>query len=109
MHRLSDSPAGLTSEWDDPVPANSDWNWEFPPCDPHEVEGLIRSALLARPDAHFTSLVVRRTDKGVCLQGLMQVADPDDVPDIAAIVRRVSGVDTVLNQLLVQTAEPQAV
>ncbi len=109
MNRLSrpvETP-NSTTEWDDPVPANSDWNWDIPVCAPHEVEGQIRSALLARPDMHFTSLVVRRTDDGVCLQGVMQVAD--EVPDIAAIIRRVSGVETVHNQLLIQVVDAQIV
>jgi hypothetical protein len=109
MSRLSEIPesTGLTTEWDDPVPANSDWNWDIPVCAPHEVEGQIRSALLARPDMHFTSLVVRRTCDGVCLQGIMQVTE--EVPDIAAIVKRVSGVENVLNQLLIQTVDAQVV
>jgi hypothetical protein len=96
-----------TNEWDDPVPSNSDWNWDFPVVSPHQIEGEVRSALLSLPEVQFTSLVVRRTDNGVCLQGVMQVND--EIPDVVNLVRQVAGVDSVLNQLLIQTVDAQVI
>jgi hypothetical protein len=96
-----------TTEWDDPVPSNSDWNWEFPVSPPHAVESQVRSALMELKDVQFPSLVVRRTENGVCLQGVMQVAD--EVPDVAEVARKACGVSSVLNQLLVQTLDAQPV
>ncbi len=102
MKRLTPTVENPVTEWDDPVPADSEWNWDFPTCS-HEVEGQIRSALLSLPDIHFASLVVRRTQDGVCLQGVMQVNETS--PDVAEIVQQVAGIENVLNQLLIQTVE----
>src|SRR5579863_4916240 len=66
---------------------------------PHQVEQDVRSALLAQPSLHFSSLVVRRIDNGVCLQGVLE-ADANS-PDVCSIARRVAGVCQVLNHLVV--------
>ena len=65
---------------------------------PHQVEQDVRSALLAEPQFHFATLVVRRIADGVCLQGNLEV----DVgaPDVAEVARRVNGVFCVLNHLV---------
>lgn len=90
----------FVSEWDDPVPANCDWNWEFPNEAPHEIEGRVRSALISHPDVEFASLVVRRTENCVFLQGVMCAGS--NIPDLAHVVRQVAHVENVLNQVLIQ-------
>ena len=66
----------------------------------HRVEQEVQRELMSVPDCRFASLVVRRLDNGgVCLQGVLE-AD-DDIPDVCAIAQRVSGVQKVLNHLLV--------
>lgn len=66
---------------------------------PHQVELDVQRALLAQPSLHFASLVVRRINNGVCLQGVLE-SDADS-PDISSIAQRVSGVRQVLNHLVV--------
>lgn len=66
---------------------------------PHRVEQDVRRLLLSQPGLHFPSLVVRRIDDGVCLQGVVE-AD-DDTPDVCGLARSVAGVNHVLNRLLV--------
>jgi osmotically-inducible protein OsmY len=66
---------------------------------PHQVELDVQRALLAQPRLHFSSLVVRRINDGVCLQGVLE-ADADS-PDVCSIAQRVSGVRQVLNHLVV--------
>lgn len=66
---------------------------------PHRVEQDVRRELLAQPSLHFASLVVRRIDNGVCLQGVLE-AD-EELPDVCHIARRVSGVRDVLNRLVI--------
>jgi osmotically-inducible protein OsmY len=66
---------------------------------PHQVEQDVRNALLAQPNLHFSSLVVRRIADGVCLQGVLQ-ADADS-PDISSIAQGIAGVNCVLNHLLI--------
>jgi osmotically-inducible protein OsmY len=66
---------------------------------PHQVELDVQRALLAQPRLHFSSLVVRRINDGVCLQGVLE-ADADS-PDVCTIAQRVAGVRQVLNHLVV--------
>ena len=66
---------------------------------PHQVEQDVQRELLSHPRLHFSSLVVRRIDNGVCLQGILQV--DDDSPDVCSIAQRVAGVSHVLNRLLI--------
>ena len=66
---------------------------------PHQVELDVQRALLAQPKLHFASLVVRRINNGVCLQGVLE-SDADS-PDVCSIAQRVSGVRQVLNHLVV--------
>ncbi len=66
---------------------------------PHQVEQDVRRALLSQPSLHFSSLVVRRIADGVCLQGVLEVDDGS--PDVSTIAQRVSGVNCVLNHLLI--------
>ena len=66
---------------------------------PHQVEQEVRHALLSQPNLHFSSLVVRRIADGVCLQGILQMDAGS--PDVCSIAQRVSGVNCVLNHLLI--------
>lgn len=65
----------------------------------HQVEHAVRRELLAEPHLRFASLVVRRINDGVCLQGVLE-AD-EDSPDVSTIAQRVDGVHQVLNRLVV--------
>src|SRR5260221_14437026 len=71
---------------------------------PHQVEQDVRRALLSQPNLHFSSLVVRRIANGVCLQGVLQT--DIDSPDVSSIAQRVSGVNCVLNHLLIAPGRP---
>lgn len=66
---------------------------------PHQVEQEVQRALLSQPSLRFASLVVRRIDNGVCLQGVLEV--DEELPDVCHIARRVSGVRQVLNRLVI--------
>jgi osmotically-inducible protein OsmY len=71
---------------------------------PHQVEQDVRRALLSQPNLHFSSLVVRRIADGVCLQGILQT--DAESPDVCSIAQRVSGVNCVLNHLLIAPGRP---
>ncbi len=92
----------LTAAIDDPVPADSTLATIEPTlcASPHFVEREVQRALLSHPELSFSSLVVRRVPGGVCLEGVMEV--DDDGPDVTALARRVSGVERVINHLLVR-------
>ena len=68
---------------------------------PHGLECEVQRELLSQPHLRFSSLVVRRLQNGVCLQGVLE-AD-DDAPDVVSVAQRIAGVDQVLNHLLVST------
>jgi osmotically-inducible protein OsmY len=71
---------------------------------PHQVEQEVRRALLSQPNLHFSSLVVRRITDGVCLQGILQT--DTESSDVCSIAQRVSGVNCVLNHLLIAPGRP---
>jgi len=66
---------------------------------PHQIEQDVQRALLSQPRLRFASLVVRRIDNGVCLQGVVET--DADSPDVCRIVQSVPGVEHVLNRLVV--------
>lgn len=66
---------------------------------PHQVEQDVRRELLSQPELRFSSLVVRRIADGVCLQGVLEADDGS--PDVCSVAQRVSGVNCVLNHLLI--------
>lgn len=91
----------ISTALDDPVPssASSDIYRECPPAgDTRTVERDVRRALVEQPGLKFSSLVVRRVNDGVCLEGVLEVSDDTDVCGLA---RQVAGVDNVINRLLV--------
>lgn len=65
---------------------------------PHRLEQDVRNRLMAEPSLNFTSLVVRRVSDGLCLEGVLEADDSDDV---STLVRRVCGATPVLNHLVV--------
>ena len=65
----------------------------------HCVELAVQHELLSEPRMHFSSLVIHRITDGVCLQGVVEVEN--DAPKVDCLVRRVTGVETVVNHLLV--------
>ena len=65
----------------------------------HTIEYDIRRALLAEPMLKFGSLVVRRVDGGVCLEGTLDTCPEIDIP---ALVLQETGVTVVANRLVVQ-------
>jgi osmotically-inducible protein OsmY len=73
---------------------------------PHRTAFAVQNSLLQEPGLDFSSLVVREMPNGVCLEGVVSVDAGS--PDIDSLVRLVSGVDRVLNRLVVRekSAEP---
>jgi len=66
----------------------------------HDYERQIQRKLLDTPGLHFSSLVIRRLDHGICVQGVLETSGPH--LDLARIVREISGVDLVLDQVVVR-------
>lgn len=88
--------------FDDPVPSDSCVFRDASPVRAHSLERQVQRKLLAHPQLRFSSLVVRRTPDGICLEGVLTATDGSDVCSLA---RQVEGVDRVLNRILVQEAE----
>ena len=65
---------------------------------PHRLEQDVRNQLMAEPSLNFTTLVVRRVRDGLCLEGVLE---SDDADDVSTLVRRVCGATPVLNHLVV--------
>ncbi len=70
------------------------------PADPHRVEMDVRQRLLQAPNLHFCSLVIRRVRNGVCLEGVLET--DEECPDVCGLVRQVTGVEEVLNHLVIR-------
>ena len=68
---------------------------------PHVTELQVRQHLLDQNDLTFSSLVVRRMNNGVCLQGVVESCD--DEPDFARLVREVAAVEKVVSQIVVRS------
>ena len=66
---------------------------------PHELELKVRHELLSESRLRFGSLIIHRIEDGVCLEGVVQMAD--DAPDICGVAQRVEGVQRVVNRLVV--------
>ena len=65
----------------------------------HDVESDVRRELLAIDRVKLSSLVVRRMQNGICLQGVVKFADESF--DICDAVRKIPGVNRILNHLVV--------
>ena len=66
---------------------------------PHSVEREARRALLADPDLHFSTLVVRRIHDGVCLEGVMDIEDGTS-PDVDGLLQQIDGITHVVNHVV---------
>jgi osmotically-inducible protein OsmY len=66
---------------------------------PHRLEHAVQRQLLAHPGLRFATLVIRRIPNGVCLEGVLE--DGGNL-DICGLARNVSGVNEVLNHLVVR-------
>ena len=67
---------------------------------PHTTELQVRRHLLGQSSLTFSSLVVRRMNNGVCLQGVVEICN--DEPDFDRLVREVAAVEKVVSQLVVR-------
>ncbi len=88
--------------FDDPVPADSGVFRELSSTSSfktHSIERQVQRKLLAQPNLKFSSLVVRRIPRGVCLEGVLEMTDDSDLCKLA---RQVEGVEQVLNRLVVR-------
>lgn len=74
---------------------------------PHAVELDVRRELLAHEEWNFHSLVVHRMKDGICLQGVIESDSPETKSDVCDLVRRLTGLTSVLDQLVVQKQSPQ--
>lgn len=73
------------------------------PATDSQIERLaqdVRRELLNRPGLQFSSLVVRRVQNGVCLEGVLEANKANE--DVCGLARSVAGVDRVLNHLVVR-------
>ena len=70
-----------------------------PGAAPHFLEFEVQRQLLSEPRYQFTSLVVRRTKSGVCLDGVL-IAD-EEAPNVTELVRKTCSVEDVVNRLVV--------
>lgn len=66
---------------------------------PHFLERRVQRALLSEPSYQFPSLVIRRMQNGICLEGVL-ITD-DDAPDVCEVLRETCGLDDVVNHLVV--------
>ncbi|MCA9068283.1 MAG: BON domain-containing protein [Planctomycetaceae bacterium] len=77
----------------------------FPTESNHSLETRVRHDLMAHPEMEFSSLVVHRIPDGVCLEGV--VSTSADRVDVCQLVKEVAGVNSVLNHLVIQEAQPK--
>ena len=94
------SDVGSRREWDDFLPVGEYCPLDYSECSEHEYERDIQRRLLETPGLHFSSLVVRRLDNGICVQGVLEMSGPH--LDVGKIVRDISGAENVVNQVLVR-------
>ncbi|MBM3970559.1 MAG: hypothetical protein FJ302_11950 [Planctomycetes bacterium] len=67
---------------------------------PHHLEQEVRHRLMQESNLNFTSLVVRRVRDGLCLEGVLEANDSDEV---SKLVSQVCGAIPVLNHLVVHS------
>ena len=70
---------------------------QLPSC--HEIEADVRRELLATEGVTVKSLVVRRLDNGVCLQGVIRFDGAEF--DLGDTIRRIPGIDRILNHMVI--------
>src|SRR5690349_729909 len=94
------SAANSRRDWDDFLPVGEYCPLDYSECSEHEYERDIQRRLLEAPGLHFSSLVVRRLENGICVQGVLETSGPH--LDLGQIVREISGVENVVNQVVVR-------
>ena len=97
---LRDAAAAEPDEYGSGLPAAEPEARPAVVPEPHALERAIQQELLNQSDVRFSSLVVRRFRDGVCLQGVIEVEN--DVPDVERLTRELSGLDRVMNHLVVR-------
>ncbi|MFK7778563.1 MAG: hypothetical protein QM501_10715 [Gimesia sp.] len=70
----------------------------------HSLECEIQHALVLDSDVNVTSLVVHRTKNGVCLEGVLEFEG--ECPDISKRIQALTGIEEVINHLLVKRRMP---
>jgi hypothetical protein len=104
---VANHQSGASPDWDEFQPVGEYCPLNYSECsESHDFERDIQRRLLETPGLHFSSLVVRRLDDGICVQGVLEMTGPH--LDIGKIVRDVSGVENVVNQVLVRQSEELA-
>ena len=87
--------------WDDFVPTGECCLLDYSGCEKsHDYERDIQRKLLEMPGLHFSSLVIRRVDNGICVQGVLESSGPH--LDVVRLVRELAGVENVYDQLVVR-------
>lgn len=71
---------------------------------PHGLECEVKHALAVDADVSLNSLVVRRTKNGVCLEGVLEF--DDECPDICKRIQALTGVEEVINHMLMKRRMP---
>ena len=71
---------------------------------PHSLECEIQHALAVDTDVSLSSFVVHRTKNGVCLEGVLEF--DGECPDICKRIQALTGVDEIINHLLVKPRTP---
>lgn len=66
------------------------------------AEKSLRDSLLADPEVWFVSVSVHFTPDGVCLKGVLEYNE--NAPDVSEHARRITGFNSVLNQLVMHRA-----
>jgi len=70
----------------------------------HSLECEIQHALALDSDVNVSSLVVHRTKNGVCLEGVLEFEG--ECPDVCKRIQALTGVEEVINHLLVKRRMP---
>ena len=101
------TPSQSFRRFDDVQDLNGDSAVSDPLLALHEVERAVWSELHSLPGVYFSSLIVRRTRDGVCIQGVMETDDGMSPCDVENLVREVAGIEKVVNRLLIrESARP---
>ena len=104
---IPDSDQSIHGRCDDSRISASDSHFSLA----HAIEMDIRRELMSRDAWNFQSLVVHRVKdgSGICLQGVLECDDDDDVQILYDLVREISGAADVRDQLIIQRrAKPLA-
>lgn len=85
-----------------PAPVERSTSLEFD--SPHSLECTIQHALAIDSDVSLSSVVIHRTKNGVCLEGVLEF--DDECPDICNRIKALTGVEEVINHLMMKKRIP---